>query len=148
MLAPVKYLKYLLFAAMIYGLSGLATVSTNPCSSHNVTPIAVFNDTIRLVSSPQPVILSRFGAMDTVQLWQSCRCLFRIQQIGQGGDTKFFLMHRLDPDTAKIPLHQITFSAPASGSLRQPYSAWYAFSTITHYGNTKYDTVRVSGYFK
>ena len=55
--------------------------------------------------------------------------------------------HR-DPDTGFLPLHEIEFSAPVSGKRNQPYSAWYAFSTIDHFGSTKYDTVRVSGYFK
>jgi hypothetical protein len=139
-------IKFLSSALLLIGLASLAI--TNPCSSNAAKPTTVFQDTIHLVSSPEIVSLQQFGATDTVQIWLSCRCLFRMQQIGQGGDTKFFLTHRIDPDTGYLPEHEITFSAPASGKLRQPYSAWYAFSTIDHYGNTKYDTVRVSGYFK
>jgi hypothetical protein len=140
--------KFLAFAAMLIGLATITIAMTNACSSHTSKSAPVFQDTIHLVSSPETVSLSSFGAVDTVQIWLSCRCLFRMQQIGQGGDTKFFLTNRIDPDTGYIPEHEITFSAPASGKLRQPYSAWYVFSTIDHYGTTKYDTVRVSGYFK
>jgi hypothetical protein len=140
--------KYLASAAILIGLAVLTFGLTNSSSSNAAKPATVFQDTIHLVSSPETVSLSSFGATDTVQIWLSCRCLFRIQQIGQGGDTKFFLTHRIDPDTGYLPEHEITFSAPANGKLRQPYSAWYAFSTVDHYGTTKYDTVRVSGYFK
>ncbi len=140
--------KFLSSAALIIGLATLTIAAGNSCSSHTAKPAAVFQDTIHLVSSPEIVSLSNFGAMDTVQMWQSCRCLFTLEQIGQGGDTKFFLVHRIDPDTGFLPLHEIEFSAPAIGKRNQPYSAWYAFSTIDHFGSTKYDTVRVSGYFK
>jgi hypothetical protein len=146
-------IKHLAFAALIIGMAITTIAVTNSCSSHTAklaaaVPAEAFQDTIHLVSSPEMASLSSFGAMDTVQLWQSCRCLFTLQQTGQGGDTKFFIVHRIDPDTGFLPLHEITFSAPASGKLHQPYSAWYAFSTVDHFGNTKYDTVRVSGYFK
>jgi hypothetical protein len=141
-------IKHLAFAALIMGMAIITIAVTNSCSSHTAKPATVFQDTIHLVSSPEMVSLTSFGATDTVQLWQSCRCLFTLQQTGQGGDTKFFLIHRIDPDTGFLPLHEITFSAPATGKLKQPYSAWYAFSTVDHFRNTKYDTVRVSGYFK
>jgi hypothetical protein len=142
-------IKHLAFAALIMGMASITIAVTNSCSSHTAkTSPAVFQDTIHLVSSPEMASLTSFGATDTVQLWQSCRCLFTLQQTGQGGDTKFFLVQRIDPDTGFLPLHEIAFSAPASGKLNQPYSAWYAFSTVDHFRNTKYDTVRVSGYFK
>jgi hypothetical protein len=146
--SPNITIKFLSSGLLLIGLATLTFGLTNSSSSHTAKPTPVFQDTIHLVSSPERVSLSSFGAVDTVQIWLSCRCLFRMQQIGQGGDTKFFLTHRIDPDTGYLPEHEITFSAPANGKLRQPYSAWYAFSTIDHYGTTKYDTVRVSGYFK
>jgi hypothetical protein len=146
-------IKHCAFATLIMGMAIVTIAVTNSCSSHTPKPATAvpdqaFQDTIHLVSSPEMVTLTSFGAADTVQLWQSCRCLFTLQQTGQGGDTKFFLIQRIDPDTGFLPLHEITFSAPASGKVNQPYSAWYAFSTIDHFRNTKYDTVRVSGYFK
>ena len=93
-------IKHFAFAALIIGMAIVTIAVTNSCSSHTAkTSSAVFQDTIHLVSSPEMASLTSFGATDTVQLWQSCRCLFTLQQTGQGGDTKFFLVHRIDPDT-------------------------------------------------
>ncbi len=137
---------FLTHASLLCGVALLTIVLTNSCASHTVKP-AAFQDGITMLSSPEPVLLSRSGAVDTVQVWLSCRCLYSLLQTGEGGDTSMFQLRRIDPDTTRLPLHELAVTTSPKCQSNHHYSAWYAFSTIDHFGNTKYDTVHVNGDF-
>lgn len=131
--------KIILSSASLFVLLALAAISSNSCSSgtSNPNPVA---DTIHLVSNTQRITFQSDSTADSIRIWLSCGCEYRLISMGSGGNTSLFTEQSLTSDTAFVTPHYLRFQY--RGSVKD--SAWYAFSAVDHYGNTKYDTLRVT----
>ena len=130
---------YLLVA--LAGVSVLATIPTTSCS--NTTPKATqFADTIHLVTLSPVIAFHSDSTADSIPIWLSCSCRSTLRTLGSGGDTFAFSETSRAPDTEWIIPHYLRF-AKLPGMAKH-LQAWYAFSAQDHYGQTDYDTIRVT----
>ncbi|MFI5201760.1 MAG: hypothetical protein ACHQNE_05195 [Candidatus Kapaibacterium sp.] len=120
-------------------LLAFAAMSSNSCSSGTSNPNPV-DDTIHLVSNAQQITFHSDSTVDSIRIWLSCGCKYRLITMGSGGNVSLFTEQSLTSDTAFVTPHYLRFQyhGPAKGT------TWYAFSAVDHYGNPKYDTLRVS----
>ncbi|HET6401004.1 MAG TPA: hypothetical protein VFH95_06345 [Candidatus Kapabacteria bacterium] len=126
-------------------LIALTAVSSNSCKNNATTSTNPVEDTIHLVSNTPVVPLQGAAAgctADSIQIWLSCGCKFSLITLGSGEDASHFTVQSRTPDTAWTTPHYLRFQYQYQCALARD-SAWFAFSALDHYGNTKYDTLRV-----
>ena len=125
----------------------LAAVTSNSCSrSRNALPQlnagAQAGDTIHLVSLMPLIAFHSDSAVDSIPIWLSCSCRSTLNTLGSGGDVSAFAVTSRTPDTTWIIPHYLRV-AKLPGN-QNHLRAWYAFSAIDHFGQTDYDTLRVT----
>ncbi|HEY3874705.1 MAG TPA: hypothetical protein VGM92_04470 [Candidatus Kapabacteria bacterium] len=139
-------MKHLLATLVILSTALLATISSSSCSSPTA---AVAPDTIVLAQldnqlKPFTPSFPFVGASDTCLLRLSCGCLFVLNLDSASGDTSAFSVADLDTLSTRISPHHIIITnlKPAGGD-----TAIYYFSAVDHLGNTKRDTLWLTGNF-
>src|SRR5665213_3176801 len=132
-------LKSILSIASLLALLALAAISSNSCKNSTTSTNPV-DDTIHLVSNAQTITFRSDSTADSIQLWLSCGCKFSLITSGSGGDVSRFTVQSRTPDTAWTTPHYLRFQYQSQLGVAKD-SAWFAFSALDHFGNTKYDTL-------
>ncbi|MFI5201761.1 MAG: hypothetical protein ACHQNE_05200 [Candidatus Kapaibacterium sp.] len=140
-------LKYILPGAFFLMAIALAAVTSNSCSRSRTAEAQVnagaqIGDTIHLVSLSPLVAFHSDSVVDSIPIWLSCSCRSTLATLGSGGDVSAFEVTSRTPDTTWIIPHYLRV-AKLPGS-QNHLRAWYAFSAVDHFGQTDYDTLRVT----
>lgn len=137
----ISNLKFLLSLLALVLAVALATVTSNSCTRSRNSASQI-GDTIHLVSLAPLIAFHSDSTVDSIPIWLSCSCRSTLVTLGTGGDVSAFAVTSRTPDTAWIIPHylRITKLPRMQNHLR----AWYAFSALDHYGQTDYDTLRVT----
>ncbi len=128
---------------LLTGLAALlATMPTTSCSHNSPKPVQL-GDTIHLVTNSPVIAFSSDSTADSIPIWLSCSCRSTLNTLGSGGDVAAFSVISRTPDTTWIIPHylRITKLPTSNANLLR---AWYAFSAVDHFGQTDYDTIRVT----
>ena len=134
-------LKTISLLVALAGISVLATVPTTSCSHTPPKPGPV-GDTIHLVTLSPVIAFYSDSTADSVPIWLSCSCRSTLNTLGRGGDTSAFSESSRTPDTTWTIPHYLRFTKLPGSS--KHLRAWYAFSAQDHFGQTDYDTIRVT----
>lgn len=134
-----KSLYYISFVGLTLAVA-LSAVTSNSCSRSR-TPLQI-GDTIHLVMLSPLISFHSDSTVDSIPIWLSCSCRSTLVTLGSGGDVSAFAVTSRTPDTTWIIPHylRITKLPGSQDHLR----AWFAFSSVDHYGQTDYDTLRVT----
>ncbi len=128
-------------SASLVILCALAAIPSTSCS-HTPGAQSQIGDTIHLVTNTPVVAFYSDSTADSIPIWLSCGCRFRLNTLESGGDVSAFRVTSRTPDTTWIVPHYLRFrKVPSAGTTLR---AWYAFSAQDHYGQMDYDTIRVA----